>query len=317
MTTPHDPLPRFTAATRDAAEQVFAARVPDFAAMLARARELDPAHVTAEKTAQAEALAPVIPIHLAHRDRSDQGALAPFTAATRAVLADQAHPTRRPPPPTPPRRRPLVITAVLAAAAALLLWQAPRMAQLLTPTPSSTMAIDHNTAAPPRPLEPPPDPPSVHPQRPAPLEPPVLEPTAPAIPDPQPPPSPPEPIKPRSPRRPTLTTSLEDEAQTLWQRGELAAAEQKLREVTRTAGKSPRAELAYGDLFALAGQIRGPAGQTALAREYLRAFPSGRFADDMRAGLCQRAPADERPACWRDYLTHHPNGAHRRSAETP
>lgn len=105
--------------------------------------------------------------------------------------------------------------------------------------------------------------------------------------------------------------SLEDEAQALWQRGELAAAEQKLREVLRVAGGSRRAELAYGDLFALVRQMHGADGQAALWREYLGKFPGGRFADDARAGLCQRTAAAERAACWREYLEEHPAGAHR------
>lgn len=65
----------------------------------------------------------------------------------------------------------------------------------------------------------------------------------------------------------------------------------------------------------LARQIRGGDGQVAVWREYLAAFPAGRFADDARAGLCQRAPADARAACWREYLERHPAGSHRRQAE--
>jgi len=109
--------------------------------------------------------------------------------------------------------------------------------------------------------------------------------------------------------------SLEDEAQALWQRGELAAAEQKLREVLRVAGVSRRAELAYGDLFALVRQMHGADGQAAVWREYLQRFPGGRFADDARAGLCQRTATAERAACWREYLEKHPAGAHRGRAE--
>ena len=177
------------------------------------------------------------------------------------------------------------------------------------------------TLTPPRrTLAPPPDVDDApaNPSRPEPTIEPTVKPTdAPvALVTPTPPADPP-----RTPRRsaptPTVPTiSLEDDAQTLWQRGELAAAEQKFRAVVRVAGRSPRAELAYGDLFALAGQIRGADGQVALAREYLAAFPAGRFADDMRAGLCQRAAADARLTCWRDYLERHPAGAHRRPAET-
>lgn len=121
------------------------------------------------------------------------------------------------------------------------------------------------------------------------------------------------PPKPRDdqPERPTL----EEEAQALWQRGELAAAEQKFREVLHVAGHGRRAELAYGDLFTLARQMRGSDGQMEVWREYLARFPRGRFAEDARAGLCQRATEDARAACWREYLEYHPSGAHRALAE--
>lgn len=109
--------------------------------------------------------------------------------------------------------------------------------------------------------------------------------------------------------------SLEDQAQAMWQRGELSAAEQLYREIIRVAGAGPRAELAYGDLFALTRQIRGAEGQAAAWRAYLKAFPEGRFADDARAGLCQRSEAGERAACWSEYLARHPAGSHRRQAE--
>ena len=124
--------------------------------------------------------------------------------------------------------------------------------------------------------------------------------------------------RPRARTRPALPSagpSLEDEAQALWERGELAAAEQKLRQVLAVAGRGARAELAYGDLFALVRQLRGADGQVEVWREYLRSFPAGRFADDVRAGLCLRAAAEQRGECWRDYLEHHPRGIHRAQAE--
>jgi hypothetical protein len=108
--------------------------------------------------------------------------------------------------------------------------------------------------------------------------------------------------------------TLEEEAQRLWERGELAAAERKFRDVVRVAGDSQRAELAYGDLFVLARQLRGAGGPTSVWREYLERFPRGRFAEDARGGLCRRATGDERTACWRAYLSHHPDGTHRAQA---
>lgn len=115
---------------------------------------------------------------------------------------------------------------------------------------------------------------------------------------------------PTEPPKPTL----EDEAQQLWERGELAAAELKLREVVRIAGDSRRADLAYGDLFVLARQMLGADGQASVWREYLERFPRGRFAEDIRGSLCRRATGDERTACWRAYLTHHPDGMLREQA---
>lgn len=119
--------------------------------------------------------------------------------------------------------------------------------------------------------------------------------------------------------RPSLA-DLEAEAKSLWASGDLAAAETMLRKVIARAGRGERAELAYGDLFAIARQRAGGSAQAKVWREYLRRFPSGRYADDARGGLCRRAGADDRGACWADYLAKHPNGVHaaeaRRAAET-
>lgn len=139
----------------------------------------------------------------------------------------------------------------------------------------------------------------------------------------EPPPadSPPAPRATRKPRQPAQAEAaprqptLEEEGQALWERGELAAAEQKFREVLLSSGDGRRAELAFGDLFTLARQLRGSDGQAEVWREYLGRFPRGRFAEDARAGLCQRANGDTRAACWRNYLEHHPDGAHRALAE--
>mgnify|MGYP000408521555 CR=1 FL=1 len=117
-----------------------------------------------------------------------------------------------------------------------------------------------------------------------------------------------------APRQVPAGPSLEEEAQALWQAGELAAAERKFREILRVAD-GRRAELAYGDLFALTRQMRGSDGQAGVWREYLGRFPGGRFAEDARAGLCQRMSGEARAACWREYLERHPDGAHRAQAE--
>lgn len=348
-TDPHqDPLAPIA---RDAAQrlerQIVAARpTPDFSAMLARARELDPGAVSDDDLARAESLAPVIPLARAVDTRGDAEALAPFTAALRAELdarLDERRMAGIPPAPLPRGRRVAVALAVLVAAAAAVLLAlvvpdrsahhegdaasaaardgavrlggvaspgAPGGPEHLVPvvkdmSSKSNEAIVADEPPPAPPVAPPPaDHAAAGPEndvskdihgagqarrrRPA---------------------APPAPAAPAGP-------SLEDEAQALWQKGELAAAERKYREILAVAGASPRAELAFGDLFALARQLRGAAGQAAVWREYLARFPGGRFADDARAGLCQRASADARAACWRDYLDHHPAGAHRRDAES-
>src|SRR5690606_27941242 len=78
---------------RDAAalldERIAAARpLPDFAAMLARARELDPGVVSEAEVAQAAVLPPVTSPAHAGLDESDDdaAALEPFIAALRADL---------------------------------------------------------------------------------------------------------------------------------------------------------------------------------------------------------------------------------------
>ncbi len=103
---------------------------------------------------------------------------------------------------------------------------------------------------------------------------------------------------------------LEAEAMAAWRAGELGRAESRLRQIIGRAGQGPKAELAYGDLFAVTKQRGGTAEQTRAWRQYLRQFPKGRFADDARAGLCMRASAAVASACWSDYLEMHPQGTH-------
>jgi hypothetical protein len=113
---------------------------------------------------------------------------------------------------------------------------------------------------------------------------------------------------------PTLD-ELDARAHAAWKDGDLAGAEAAFREIVKRAGKGKLADLAYGDLFTLARQSKKPGREAALWREYLEAFPRGRFADDARAGLCRRAEGDERSACWTAYLEAMPEGSHRAQAE--
>jgi len=109
--------------------------------------------------------------------------------------------------------------------------------------------------------------------------------------------------------------ALDAEAQARWAKGDLEGAEQRFREIIEIAGRGRHADLAYGDLFTLARQRRDHSSQRTLWQEYLEQFPRGRFADDARAGLCRRAPDDQRVGCWQAYLQDFPSGVHRRAAD--
>jgi len=120
-----------------------------------------------------------------------------------------------------------------------------------------------------------------------------------------------EPVTETAPKktRPSLD-QLEREAAAAWRAGQLGVAESKLRQIISRAGRGPKAELAYGDLFAITKQRGGSTRQTGAWKQYLARFPQGRFADDARAGLCVRASKDAAPGCWSDYLKKHPKGTH-------
>ncbi|MCY1007268.1 hypothetical protein OV079_17240 [Nannocystis pusilla] len=349
--------PELAPFARDAADhldrQVARARpTPDFAAMLARARELDPAAVPADAVARAEALPPVAP--LAPGDgKDDAEALTPFTRALKAELDGKLAERRLasiPPPQVPRRRRVGVILGVAAAlaAAVLLAVVGPDLVARQTDQRGTAAALDgaggrHDetrvggttevhvdgerraAVREDMPEAPGSDVPEDMPEATSSSVPEdMLEGAASAAAEEPAEARPRKAVAKDGPRRrkpvddaapAPAGLSLEDEAQQLWQKGELAAAERKYREILALPGAGARAELAYGDLFALARQLRGGDGQAAVWREYLGRFPGGRFADDARAGLCRRSPADARAACWQDYLEHHPTGAHRKQAE--
>lgn len=132
-------------------------------------------------------------------------------------------------------------------------------------------------------------------------------PAAEAVPAEPPPPAPPE-AKSASRSRADRLAALDARAQAAWQRGALAEAERHYRQLIKQGGRRPIAELAYGELFALVRQRGG--NLAPLWRGYLRRFPSGRYAEDVRAGLCRRASAEQREACWAEYRRLHPNGIH-------
>ncbi|MGH1348576.1 MAG: tetratricopeptide repeat protein [Nannocystales bacterium] len=116
------------------------------------------------------------------------------------------------------------------------------------------------------------------------------------------------------PKRPSLD-ALETEAMAAWKAGNLSRAESLFRTIIRRAGRGTKAELAYGDLFALEKQRGGAAKQAQIWRQYLRRFPQGRYADDARAGLCMRTSGEAASTCWSKYLAKHPRGAHAKRAQ--
>ena len=104
---------------------------------------------------------------------------------------------------------------------------------------------------------------------------------------------------------------LDAEAEQAWQAGDHVGAQRRYREIIGLAPGSQVADLSYGDLFTLARQHSMPRDEVVLWREYLAAFPRGRFADNARAGLCRRESAAVRRTCWQGYLADFPEGAYR------
>lgn len=109
--------------------------------------------------------------------------------------------------------------------------------------------------------------------------------------------------------------ALDAEAYALLKAGDRERARERFRHIVRVGGRSEYAELAFGELFALARRGGGQQDLAKLWRAYLRRFPLGRYSDDARAGLCRRAKPSEREQCWTDYLAKHPRGAARAEAE--
>jgi hypothetical protein len=107
---------------------------------------------------------------------------------------------------------------------------------------------------------------------------------------------------------------LDAEAYALLRAGQYEQASRRFRVIVEIGGSSEFAELAFGELFALARRDAGGDGLDNLWPAYLKRFPSGRYADAARAGLCRRTPEQSQRACWTDYLLEHPRGAARSEA---
>jgi hypothetical protein len=288
---------------------------PDLADVIARARAIDEAAIP-------EGILATIGEHGDvddgdEDDRPDAG-LASFAAAMRVQVERGVRDRELAPVPAAPRagrRRAIVAGAALAVAAAMLLalgWS--RLGPTVLdpsderdPMGAAGAAVDTEDGA--RPYED--------------ARTPALEPAPMSVPEIEPEPetgtgttgaiepsSEPAPATAKRAKEAVSLDELEARARERWAAGDLDGAEVLFRRVARRAGKSSRAELAYGDLFAIAKQRGGPAALAESWREYLRRFPRGRYSDDARAGLCRRAGDDTQAACWSDYLKAHPQGAH-------
>jgi hypothetical protein len=300
----------FAGALRDEIEHEMhdAPPVRDLADVFARARAIDETAIPPGLHADVAA---------DHDDAVEERidpALASFAAALRRDAEDSA--TARQLVPVAARRRrigPATVVLTLAAAGLLAFFGLSQLVPELVqrddpgrPVVESHARETSDAALPYEPVTPPRRDPRPAERAPIEIEPPTAVEPAPAI----------EPAPPRpSPRRRSLVLDeLDEAARQRWAAGDLAGAEALLRKLVARAGRTPRAELAYGDLFALARQRGGPQAQSKVWREYLHRFPRGRYADDARGGLCRLAAEPERDACWRDYLAAHPSGAHARAA---
>ncbi len=365
-----DNLEAFLGATRRHLDAELAASDarPDLAASVARARELDPAAVSAAAVREVADLPPVAQLRprsaAVHQSISDQTAIAPFVTALRDQLdVDLARHIHRnaitgssPPTAAPstspanapvlplvaPRSRRSVVALGVALAAAVILaiglrgafearqarqgaipgaaalaslrgaggsaeYRDPPRVVREQPVPEDTLPVPEDTPPVPEDTREETAPQDTVPAETA-AKPPRLRTRKPALP-------PAEVIPPTvndAPAEDPLS-ALDREAQARWQSGDLRGASEKFAEIVRRAPGTRAAETAYGDLFALEHQLGGE--PVALWRAYLRQFPRGRYADDARAGVCRREPADTRAQCWTDYLAAHPDGAHRREAE--
>lgn len=323
---------------------------PPFAAVLARARRLDPALGRDVPGAWAPSTGPVEADALVAE-------LAPFVLAARAEAElDEAGLDEHGPPGLPrlgPTRvtRWIAVAGTLAAVAVLvLLWSVldVERARRATAQREGSQAMDQVDAKR-RVLEaetggnglplgrrsssargggarlhPPSEPGYVLPDQPAPLEPVVspavipeeAAPLEPPVPEPSPASdaAPPRRTAPAEPKRQALRR-LDDVAAERLAAGDVDGAEAAYRALVRRGGRSGLVELAYGDLFTLAHRRGDPKAQQALWQEYLRKFPRGRFADDAQAGLCRLAQGEAAETCWERYLDRFPTGAYHRQAE--
>lgn len=120
--------------------------------------------------------------------------------------------------------------------------------------------------------------------------------------------------RPKADPKPSLE-EVDAAARAAWRGGDRAEARRLYGEVVRRGGKRNLAEMAYGDLMAIARQTGARGEEAKLWRAYLAKFPKGAFADDARAGLCRRASDGAAQTCWTRYLADFPSGSHTKAAK--
>ncbi|HWB81995.1 MAG TPA: hypothetical protein VG755_43835 [Nannocystaceae bacterium] len=328
----------------EAAERDVALHVPpSFAAVVARARRIDPSTVSADVRADARASRNVHGVGAHDTAHVDAKLIAPFVLQAREDAEDDIAERERWGVP-PLRVRPLVrvrawtlIGGVMAAAAATIFalglvegWRATRVDE--TPRAQSLAGVDtspdvheatqndggaQEPASVPRRRtpeaadSPTPPPPSI-----APALPPAEEASVPdAIGEMLERASSPKATRSGAAKVPRESLKqLDLRAQAALAAGDRELADKLYTQLIARGQKHPLVELAYGERFALA-RPHGASAQRSLWRAYLSSFPQGRFADDAEAGLCRTAAAHDKTRCWSAYVAAFPTGAYRDHAD--
>jgi len=340
-------LDTFLSEAVEAVEQELSADsgYPDFAAVVSLARELDPSRVSAEQVAEVSDYAPVVPLAGQRRRRSTGNdlAMAAFVAEVRAsvdVDVAEAFAARAAggtsgaavPLATPAaneRATPRLWATVLAVAAALVVVgggvvSAVGLTEDAVENRSEAAlhgegdaagdgAVEHHEEA----------------VRPAPNASPLVPEPTPRAPEPTPlaeddgSAQPASVVSAKAPsgrrpgRRPAPRKSLAEldaAARQAWRAGDRDEAKRLFKLVVARGGTGQLAQMAYGDLMALARQQGARGTEASLWRAYLRRFPKGVFAEDARAGLCRRTSDDKSTTCWQQYLDDFPKGSHAKAA---